>query len=85
MAYIKAVSIAVVASLVLGAVGGAGEAFLAAIRKLRPEDGQVVLAHATSVAMNNAALFVLLFVPLAMVLVFVGRRWRRRSSPGEAR
>ena len=84
MGYVKAVIGALLAALLLGAGTGAGEVFTGALGRLRPEDKQVLYAAGVSVAMNNVALFVVLFVPVAAVLVFAVRRWRRRSAPGGA-
>ncbi len=84
MAYVKAGGLigALFAALLLGAGTGAGKVFTGALGRLRPEDKQVLYAAGVSAAMNDAALFVLLLVPLAVVLVFVVRRSRRRSAPG---
>jgi membrane protein implicated in regulation of membrane protease activity len=84
MAYVKAVLGALVAALVLGAGTGAVEVLTGAVARLRSEDKAVVYAVGVSVAMNCAAFFVLVFVPLAVVLVFAVRRWRRRPTPGRA-
>lgn len=84
MSYVKAVIGAVLAALLLGAGAGAVEVLTGAVARLRPEDKAVVYAVGVSVAMNCAAFFVLVFVPLAVVLVFAVRRWRRRPAPGGA-
>jgi len=80
VSYVKAVFGAVVVGLLLGAGVGTYEVFTGAIERLRPEDKAVVYAMSISVAMNDAAFFVLVFVPLAVVLVFAVRRWRSRPA-----
>lgn len=81
MAYVKAVIAALVAGLLLGAGTGLIEVLSGAVTRLRPEDKAVVYAMSISVAMNCAAFFVLVLVPLSVVLVFVVRSWRRRPAP----
>lgn len=84
MAYVKAVIAALLAGLLLGAGTGLIEVLTGAVARLRPEDKAVVYAVGISVAMNCAAFFILVFIPLAVVLVFAIRRWRRRPAPGRA-
>jgi Na+-driven multidrug efflux pump len=78
-AYVKAVVLAFAAAIAvgagIGAVVGAG--------KLSPADKATVYAAALSEAMNCAAFFVIVFVPLAVVFVFI-RRFRRGRA-GAAR
>jgi membrane protein implicated in regulation of membrane protease activity len=81
MPYVKAVIGAFVGALMLGAGTGIIEVLSGALARLRPEDKAVVYATSISVAMNNAAFLVLALVPLAVVLVFATRRWRRRAAP----
>ncbi len=82
MAYVKAVVGALVGGLLLGAGTGVVEVLTGALARLHPEDKAVVYAMSISVAMNCAAFFVLVLVPLAVVLVFAIRRWRSRPAPG---
>ncbi len=82
MAYVKAVIGAVIAGLLVGAATGMVEVFTGAMAKLRPEDKAVVYGYGLSEAVNCAALFVLVLVPLTVIFVFFVRRWRRRSAPG---
>lgn len=84
MAYVKAVVGALVVGLVLGAGSGLVEVLTGALARLRPEDKAIVYGMSISVAMNDTAFFVLVLVPLAVVLVFAVRRWRRRPAPGRA-
>jgi hypothetical protein len=84
MAYARAVVTAIAAGLLLGAGIGAFDAFTGALARLRPEDRATVLAWAISEAMNCAAFFVLVFVPLAVVVVLLRRRWRGRMPAGDA-
>jgi membrane protein implicated in regulation of membrane protease activity len=84
MAYVKAVIAALLGALLLGAGTGVVEVLTGAVARLRPEDKAVVYAVGISVAMNCAAFFVLVFAPLAVVLVFAVRRWRRHPAPGGA-
>ncbi len=84
MAYVKAVIASLLGALLLGAGTGVVEVLTGAVARLRPEDKAVVYAVGISVAMNCAAFFVLMFVPLAVVLVFAVRRWRRHPASGEA-
>lgn len=84
MAYVKAVIASLLGALLLGAGTGVVEVLTGAVARLRPEDKAVVYAVGISVAMNCAAFFVLVFVPLAVVLVFAVRRWRRHPASGEA-
>lgn len=81
MAYAKAILGAVVAALLLGAATGASEVFRAAVAHLSPADKATIYAASISGAVNCAAFFILVFVPLAVVLVFVIRRWRGRPAP----
>ncbi|WP_059435675.1 hypothetical protein [Anaeromyxobacter sp. PSR-1] len=85
MAYAKAIILAVVAAVVAGAGAGAVEAWTVAMARLGAEDRAVLFAQSISVAVNCAAFFVLVLVPLAAVLVVGVRRRRRRSSPGRVR
>ena len=78
MAYVKAVVGAFVAALLLGAVAGLLTGPMAKL----PEAKAVVYAMGISEALNCAALFALVLVPLAVLLVFAVRRWRRRATPG---
>ncbi len=82
MAYVKAVIGAVVAGLLIGVATGMVEVFSRAVAKLRPEDKAVVYGYGVSEAINCAALFVLVLVPLTVILVFAVRRWRCRSAAG---
>ncbi len=84
MSYVKAGVGAFVAALLLGLGIGIVEVLTGAVARLRPEDKAVVYAMSISVAMNCAAFFVLVLVPLAVVLVFAIRRWRSRPAPGRA-
>jgi hypothetical protein len=81
MAYVKAVIGAVVAALLLGAAAGGLMSLKQALASISPQDRATILASTIAETMNCAAFFVLVFVPLALVLVFV-RRWRRRRAPG---
>jgi len=80
MAYLKAGFLAMLAALVSGIATGAWRVLVIAVERLRPEDRAVVLAQGTSAAINDAALFAILMVPLGLLLVFAARRWRRRHS-----
>jgi len=82
MAYTKAVISAVIAALVLGVATGAGALFKHALAAIPAEDRATIYAMSISEAMNCAAFFILVLVPLALLLVFVMRRWRR-SLHGE--
>jgi hypothetical protein len=68
--------LAFVAAIALGAGIGAGEVLAAG--RLSPAAKQVVYSRAVSEAVNNAAVFTVVLVPAATVIVFVRRRWRRR-------
>ncbi len=70
MAYVKAVIGAVVAALLLGAGTGAAVVVKAALARLPPEDRATILAASISEAMNCAAFFFLVLVPLAVLIVF---------------
>ncbi len=83
MAYAKAVVAALLGSVLLGAASGVAEVFRAAVSSLRPGDKQVIYAMGVSVAMNCAAFFVLVLVPLSVVLLLILRRLRR-SAPTTA-
>lgn len=80
MAFVKAVIGAVVTGLLLGSGIGIFEVLTGAVARLQPEDKAVVYATSISVAVNCAALFILLLVPIAVFLVFFERRWRRKAS-----
>jgi hypothetical protein len=82
MAYVKAVAGAFVAALVLGAGTGVVAVLTGAVAKLRSDDKAAVYASGISEGLNCAAFFVLVFVPLAVVLVFAVGRWRRRHATG---
>ncbi len=79
MAYLKAVLAAVAVALLIGAGTGVRDALTAALARLPPEDGAAVLATAISSAVNCAAFAVLIFLPAAVLLVFIVRRRRSRE------
>ena len=81
MAYVKVVLAALGAALLLGAVAGV---LTGAVVRL-PEDKAVVCAVGVSEAVNCAAFFALVLVPLAVVAVFAMRKWRRRPARGRER
>lgn len=80
MTYVKAIAAALLAALVLGVATGSVVGVLHALETLAPADKATILAASISEAMNNTALFITVLVPLAVVLVFAVRRWRRRSA-----
>ena len=89
MAYLKAATLAVLAALLAGAATGVVGVIGGAMQRLRPEDKAVVLAEATSEAMNNAAFFLLLLLPLTVALALscgggAGGRQRVRRSRRDA-
>jgi hypothetical protein len=83
MGYVKAALLAFVAAIALGA--GLGAYWFVRAGAVNPADRATVYAASIAEAMNCAAFFVLLFVPLSVILVFVDRWRRRRSPPREAR
>lgn len=83
MAYVKAVVVALVAAIVLGAGTGVVEALIGAGATVHPEDKATKYAMGFSLAANCAAFFVLLFVPLSVVLLFAARWWRSRRRLNE--
>ncbi len=84
MAYLKAALAAIPAALALGAVTGAWRALVLAVERLRPEDRQVVLSQSISEAMNCAAFYATLMIPVGLIVAYVVRRRRQRlkSQPG---
>jgi hypothetical protein len=84
MAYVKAVVAAIAAGLLVGAGGGFYRALTGALSLLRPEDRATVLAPAVTEAMNAAAFYVLVFVPVAFLAVMARRRWPRRPAADES-
>jgi predicted benzoate:H+ symporter BenE len=82
MAYLKAVVGAFLAALLLGAATGAGEVFRRAVANIPPEEKATIYAASISEAMNCAAFFILVLVPLAVLLLFLVRWWRVRSARG---
>jgi hypothetical protein len=77
--YVKAVLLGFAAALLLGVAEGA----LEAVRALPPEHKATVLALGISCAVNSAVFFTLVFVPTAVLIVYVRARRRRRSQdPG---
>jgi hypothetical protein len=82
MAYAKAVLAAVLAPIVLGVAAGGVVGVLHALRILPPAERATFLAASISEAVNCVAFCLVALVPLAVVLVLVTRRWRRRSRAG---
>lgn len=80
MTYVKAGLLALLASLVLGAVTGAWLVLMMAVERLRPEDKAGVLSQGISEAMNCTALYAILLVPLGLVVAYVVRRRRQRLT-----
>lgn len=76
--YAKAGFLALLASLVLGAVTGAWFLVVRAVGSLRPEDKAAVLAQSIAEAMNCAALYATVMIPLGLILAYVLRRRRGR-------
>lgn len=76
--YVKAGVLALLASLVLGAVTGAWRVLVMSVESLRPEDKAVVLSEGISEAMNCAALYATLTIPLGLIVAYVVRRRRKR-------
>ncbi len=82
MAYVKAVLGVLGAALLFGAGTGVFEVLTDAVTRLRPEDKAIVYSMGISEAVNCAAFFAVVLIPLALILVFVIRRWRRRPASG---
>jgi len=64
MTYVKAGVVALLAAVALGAATGAWRVLVLAVERLRPEDRQVVLSQSISEAMNCAAFYATLMIPL---------------------
>jgi ABC-type Fe3+ transport system permease subunit len=71
------------AAVALGAASGAWRVLVLAVERLRPEDRQVVLSQSISEAMNCAAFYAMLMIPLGLIVAYVvrGRRQRLKSQP----
>lgn len=78
MTYVKASLLALLASLVLGAVTGAWFLLVRAVGSLRPEDRVAILSQSISEAMNCAAFYAILAIPLGLVVAYLVRRRRKR-------
>lgn len=78
MAYLKAGLFALLAALALGAVTGAWRMLVLAVERLYPEDKAVVLSQSISEAMNSAAFYAMVLIPLGLVIAWVVRRRRQR-------
>jgi ABC-type Fe3+ transport system permease subunit len=76
--YVKAVIVALLAAVALGAATGAWRVLVLAVERLRPEDRQVVLSQSISEAMNCAAFYAMLMIPLGLIVAYVVRRRRQR-------
>lgn len=76
MAYVKAVLGALSAALLLGA----GTGVFGVVTRLRSDDKAIVYSIGISEAVNCAAFLAVVLVPLAVILVFAVRRWRRRPA-----
>jgi hypothetical protein len=83
MAYLKAGALALLAALSLGAATGIWRALALAMERLRPEDRATVLAPSISEAINYAALFSILFVPIGFLVAFAMGRRRKRPPAAE--
>ncbi len=77
MAYVKAVILAVLAAIALGAAGGAWALLKLTVERLRPEDKAAVYSQAISEAINCLAFYITVLIPFAVVLVAIRRRRRR--------
>ena len=85
MTYVKTGLVALLASIVLGAVTGTWHALMLTVERLRPEDRQVVLSRSISEATNDTALCVLLIIPSSLIVAYVVRRRRQRRRGGRGR
>ena len=82
MAYLKAAALAVVGAVVVGVGTALWSLLEAALRLLRPGDRTTVLSQAISEGMNCVAFYLFAFLPFALAVVFIARRWRRGRQPG---
>lgn len=78
MAYLKVGLLALLAALILGAATGAWRMLVMAVERLRPEDRAAVLSQNISEAMNCAAFYATLMIPLGLIVAYVVRRRRQR-------
>ena len=78
MTYVKAGVLGLLASLVLGAATGAWLLLVRAVGSLRPEDKAAALAQSIAEAMNCAAFYATVMIPLGLILAYVLRRRRGR-------
>ena len=78
MTYVKAGLLALLASLVLGALTGAWFLLVRAVGSLRPEDKAAVLSQSIAETVNCAAFYALLLIPLSLIVAYVVRRRRQR-------
>lgn len=78
MAYLRAGVLALLAAVVLGALTGIWRVLVLAMERLRPEDKAVVLSQSISEAMNSAAFYATLMIPLGLIVAYAVRRRRQR-------
>jgi hypothetical protein len=83
MAYLKAVIGAVLAALVLGTATGAVVLLKSGVAFISPADKATIYAASISEAVNCAAFFIVVLVPISVLLLFIVRRWRRPAAGRE--
>jgi hypothetical protein len=79
VAYLRAALLAFLAAIGLGVVSGAWSLLREAVAALRPEDKAVILSRNISEAMNCAAFYATILIPLGLGIAYYRRRMRRRE------